>query len=391
MNPRRPALSRAEDAPTSFVPMEAVDEVAGAIRPRLRPFWEVKKGYTYFEAGDVLFAKITPCMENGKQAIAEKLIGGFGFGTTEFHVVRPRENIIATWLHRFLRQRRIRAAAVNAFTGAVGQQRVPPEFLSELVLPIPPLPEQHRIADAIDAAMAEAEAVVRTAEAQRADLERLEFRIFEAAFPVSPLALENGDELDGWTWRLLTDVARLESGHTPSRRRPEWWGGDTPWIALPDIRALDGATAFATGETINNGGLANSSARLLPAGTVCLSRTASVGFVTVMGCPMATSQDFVNWVCGEGLNPWFLAYALMASRSWLRELASGAVHKTIYMPTLKALRVCVPSFDEQARIVAHIEHCRAELVASRGAATAQRTAVAALPSVILSAAFRGQL
>lgn len=142
--------------------------------------------------------------------------------------------------------------------------------------------------------MSEAEAACSSAEEQRLELDHLESRIFEAAFPVSPIALESRGAPHGWKWHLLTDVARLESGHTPSRRHPEWWGGDTPWIALPDIRALDGTTAFETTETVNAAGLANSSARLLPAGTVCLSRTASVGFVTVMGRPMATSQDFVN-------------------------------------------------------------------------------------------------
>lgn len=182
INPRRPAINRPDDAPTSFVPMEAVDEVAGVASPRLRPYREVKKGYTYFEAGDVLFAKITPCMENGKQAIADNLAEGFGFGTTEFHVVRSGPEVTATWLHRFLRQPRIRAAAANAFTGAVGQQRVPPAFLSELALPFPPLPEQRRIADAIDAAMAEAEAAARVAEAQQVGLERLRICVLNAAF-----------------------------------------------------------------------------------------------------------------------------------------------------------------------------------------------------------------
>jgi len=101
INPRRPALDRVDDTPTSFIPMEAVDEVAGLVRPQVRPYREVKKGYTYFENGDVLFAKITPCMENGKHAIAEGLIDGFGFGTTEFHVIRPGPEVIATWIHLY--------------------------------------------------------------------------------------------------------------------------------------------------------------------------------------------------------------------------------------------------------------------------------------------------
>src|SRR5262245_16580597 len=146
---------------------------------------------------------------------------------------------------------------------------------------------------------------------------------------------------DGWRWRKLTELARLESGHTPSRRHPEWWGGSIPWIALPDIRRLDGKIAQETAEYVNELGLENSSARLLPAGTVVLSRTASVGFVTIMGRPMATSQDFVNWVCGSDLDPTFLALLLRASRGYIRSLASGAVHKTVYVPAVKAFKVCV--------------------------------------------------
>src|SRR5439155_1330918 len=111
----------------------------------------------------------------------------------------------------------------------------------------------------------------------------------------------------GWAWHTLTDLARLETGHTPSREHPEWWQGSIPWIALPDIRKLDGKIAFEASEYTNAEGIANSSARVLPAATVVLSRTASVGFVTIMGREMATSQDFVNWVCGPELDPHFLA------------------------------------------------------------------------------------
>ena len=120
-------------------------------------------------------------------------------------------------------------------------------------------------------------------------------------------------------WIRLKDVARLESGHTPSRRRPEWWGGDVPWLALPDIRKLHGKYAYETAENTNDAGLANSSARLLPIGTVCVSRTASIGFVTLLGRPMATSQDFCNWICDpDRLDPDFLMYAFMAAQKHLQ-------------------------------------------------------------------------
>jgi hypothetical protein len=123
-----------------------------------------------------------------------------------------------------------------------------------------------------------------------------------------------------WNWHLLTRLARLESGHTPSRNHPEWWGGDIPWISLPDIRELDGRTTQQTRERTNQLGVANSAARVLPVGTVVMSRTASIGYVTIMARPMATSQDFVNWVCGPELVPEFLAY-LFASFSVLHSVA----------------------------------------------------------------------
>ena len=191
----------------------------------------------------------------------------------------------------------------------------------------------------------------------------------------------------GWQWKAITDVARLESGHTPSRRHPEWWGGDVPWIALPDIRALDGKLSFNTAEYTNKLGIANSSARVLPTHTVVMSRTASVGFVTLMGRPMATSQDFVNWVCGPELDPFFLAYALRASREYIRGLASGAVHKTIYMPTLHSLQVCMPPIQDQRRIVSELDAKLAEADRLRSALMARRVQVEKLPSAILRNAF----
>src|SRR6476661_4585536 len=151
------------------------------------------------------------------------------------------------------------------------------------------------------------------------------------------------DAPDGWVWQKLTDLARLESGHTPSRKVPEYWGGDVPWIGIRDATGNHGREIFDTAENTNELGIANSSARICPAGTICLSRTASVGYVVKMGRPMATSQDFVNWVCGERLNPDFLKYALLSETRALRMFAVGSVHPTIYFPEVKAFHICAPA------------------------------------------------
>jgi type I restriction enzyme S subunit len=164
-----------------------------------------------------------------------------------------------------------------------------------------------------------------------------------------------GDAPDGWSWQKLTDLARLESGHTPSRKVPEYWGGDVPWIGIRDATGNHGREIFDTAERTNELGIANSSARICPAGTICLSRTASVGYVVKMGRPMATSQDFVNWVCGDALNPDFLKYALLSETRALRMFAVGSVHPTIYFPEVKAMHLAAPSRREQDRIVSVLQ------------------------------------
>ena len=191
-----------------------------------------------------------------------------------------------------------------------------------------------------------------------------------------------------WVSCPILDVARLESGHTPSRRHPEWWGGHVPWLALPDIRKLHGKVAHATTENTNEAGLRNSSARLLPVDTVCVSRTASVGFVTMLGRPMATSQDFCNWICNaERLDPEFLLYAFMASQDYLRELGSGAVHKSIYMPTIKSFHICAPALAEQRRIAGTLRGQLAAAEALQTLLTERQAEIECLPQRILAAAF----
>ncbi len=156
---------------------------------------------------------------------------------------------------------------------------------------------------------------------------------------------------DSWAWTPLGTVAQLESGHTPSRRQPEYWNGGVPWIAIKDAVDGHGRTITDTYQHVSNLGLANSSARLLPERTVCLSRTASVGYVVVMGKSMATSQDFVNWVCGPSLEPDYLKYILLAERDSLLRFASGTTHQTIYYPEAKAFHVLLPPVDEQRAIL----------------------------------------
>ena len=180
-----------------------------------------------------------------------------------------------------------------------------------------------------------------------------------------PISRKQHDAPDGWKWARLVDVASLESGHTPSRNRTEWWGGDVSWITLGDIRKHDGKMIYETEENTNELGLANSSARLLPERTVCFARTASVGFATIMGKEMATSQDFVNFVCGPEILPEYLLYSLLASREWLLSIANGSTHKTIYYPVVKSLFVAIPPLNIQEKFT-HLFNLQQQSTGSMG-------------------------
>lgn len=163
----------------------------------------------------------------------------------------------------------------------------------------------------------------------------------------------------GWQWVPLTKIARLESGHTPSRSRPEWWGGDVPWMGLVDARVHNNGVIHETIQTTNQQGLANSAARLLPAGTVCFSRTASVGYVVIMGRPMATSQDFVNWVPSDAVSSRWLQLVLIAERPAIGRFSKGAVHQTIYYPAWLSMHIALPPLSEQSRIVERVDELMA--------------------------------
>lgn len=203
LNPRRPFLVRDENSRTTFVQMSSVDEVQGIIQTvEQRPYSEVKKGYTYFGEGDVLFAKITPCMQNGKHAIARNLIDGIGFGSTEFHVIRPGPKIIAEWVYLFIRQPVVLHAAERTFTGAVGQQRVPDSFLANLEIPLPPLAEQKRITKILNEKMSAIEEARIAADEQLKAADFLASAYLREEFP------EPGSELPkGWgmgeAWRCV--------------------------------------------------------------------------------------------------------------------------------------------------------------------------------------------
>ena len=152
VNPKRVDINALKDElPVTFIPMQAVSDVLGVInQPQERCLGEVKKGYTNFRRDDVIFAKITPCMENGKSAIVGQLINDIGFGSTEFHVLRCMDKLNNKYLYHLVRSQFFRDEAQSVMTGAVGQQRVSKNFIEDYEIKLPTLQEQHEIVRLID-------------------------------------------------------------------------------------------------------------------------------------------------------------------------------------------------------------------------------------------------
>lgn len=230
LNPRRSEIIRTDDAPTTFLPMPAIGEAgAGIMKPEIRRYAEVRRGYTFFAEGDVLFAKITPCMQNGKHAIARNLLDGVGFGSTEFHVLRPGSEILSEWILHFLLQPKVSAEAERHFTGAVGQQRVPESVLASMEIPLPPVNEQRRIAARLREQMVKVESARAAVEHQLDAAQKLPAALLRAVF-TSPAAQR-------WPRRKLGEVIQPRNDIIHPRNKPT---GKATFVGLEHIEPSTG-------------------------------------------------------------------------------------------------------------------------------------------------------
>ncbi|MBK1732782.1 hypothetical protein CKO41_13530 [Thiococcus pfennigii] len=351
----------------SFVPMDAVGEYGGLKLEEVRELQEVYNGYTYFADGDLCIAKITPCFENGKGALAEGLTNGVAFGTTELHVVRAGPSIDRRFLFYVSIADDFRKLGESEMYGAGGQKRIDESFIKDWMPPLPPLDTQRRIARFLDEKTARIDALIekkralldRLAEKRQALITRAVTKGLNPDAPLKPSGIDwLGDIPAHWEKGNIRRFAQMKTGHTPSRSKPDYWDECTiPWFTLADVWQLRDGTRWyleETAEKISEMGLANSAAELLPAGTVVFSRTASIGFSGIMPQPMATTQDFWNWVCGPKLTSEYLLLLFRSMRQKFEESTSGSTHKTIYQGIAAGLEICVAPIEEQREIASFV-------------------------------------
>ncbi len=283
------------------------------------------------------------------------------------------------------------------------QDNLNAEQVRSFVVPQPPLVAQRAIADYLDRETAQIDAFIAKSqelitlltERRSAFIARSVSRGVRDGGPLKSSGTEWATEVPlHWQVGNIRRFASMKTGHTPSRQHPEYWiDCDIPWFTLADVWQLRQGRRDMdeTSEKISPLGLANSAAELLPAGTVALSRTASVGFAGIMPVDMATSQDFWNWVPGGKLLSAYLWYQFQAMKPEFERLMTGSTHRTIYQADAASFTIIVPPLGEQHEIVERLDSITKRIdgaiaVAHRGVALARERRAA-----LISAAVTGKI
>jgi len=333
VNPRKSEVSGLDPATrVSFVPMADLNENRIAFQPlQEKALSEVSGNYTYFGENDVLLARVTPCFENGKAGIARCLTNGIGFGSSEFHVLRPDERALPEWIYFCVMHSQFRDSGIARMTGTGGLQRVPREFVMQYQIPLPPMDVQQGI-------VAEIEGYQKVIDGARAVVENYQPHIH--VDPEWPM-VELRDLCDG-----------ILSGGTPSTKRKELWQGDIPWITSADIVDIKTAKPrkFITGQAI-----AESATNLIKKGNIIVVTRVGLGKLFRNDFDVCISQDSQGLILRDGFNADFVLYTLKDKVDNFKKVSQGTTIQGVTKKQLSEIEVPLPPLSVQNKIVAEIE------------------------------------
>lgn len=452
INPATARLTGDDATPVNFVPMRAVEpEGGGLANPEVRPYGEVKKGYTSFLSGDVIMAKITPCMENGKTTAVPDLPGKLCFGSTEFHVIRAEDGVQPKWISNFLLQHEVRRVAQRQMTGGVGQMRVPASFLQGLQIPVAPIAEQQRISDALDELLSDLDAGVEALQRAQAKLalyrasvlkaavqgdltaewrkqhpdaepasvllqrilverrqrwEQEQVRKFKAAGktppanwkakykePVAPDTTNLPELPKGWCWTTVEMLAPVTSGQTPSNMpMADEENSEMAWFRVADMN-VEGNETWMT-----NGGLRLTHATWKQLGLKAIPAD-SIVFPKRGGAIATNKKRRLRFSAGCDLNIMAVSPSGgIANFLWtwfqtlnLAKLSDGSNVPQINNPDIALLPVPLPPEKEQGIIVESVEDQLSVIDHIEADLRAKVRTAASLRQSVYRHAFTGQL
>ena len=394
LNPR---FQTDDETEVGFMPMAGVPtEFFKPNHYEVKSWKEVKKGYTCFRDGDVLFAKITPCFENSKAAIVQKFPNAIGAGSTEFFVLHPyADNTIEPfYLYSLVKTVDfLKNGAVN-MTGSVGHKRVPKDFVETYNLPLPPLAEQQEIVRQLNLMLAQVEQIKARLDAIPAILKK--FRQSVLADAVSGKLTEEwrgNSDINNWQNKVLGDIATVKTGKTPSRKESKYWeNASIPWLTSS---ATGNSFADNADEFISE--IASKECNLIPfpKGTLLLAMYGegkTRGQVTELlieaTCNQACAAILVNH---DVAHTSFVKIRLLENYENIRKAASGGNQPNLNLNKVREIDIFLPPLDEQIEIVNIVKNLfvYAEKI-EQTFQTAQKR-VNLLTQSILAKAFSGEL
>ena len=338
INPR-PQRDVDESQQVTFVAMASASEDGYLLASEARILSETKKGFTYFDRNDVLLAKITPCFENGKCLRPGQISTDIGFGSTEFHVIRPDgERLDGLYLFYLVWSEQFRFWGEKSMSGAAGQRRVGSDFLKGFEIPLPPLPEQKRIAAILD----KADAIRR----KRQQAIQLADDFLRAVFldmfgdPVS--------NPKGWELLPFSTVGTLDRGKSRHRPRndPALLGGAHPLIQTGEVANSRGYIKEYSA-TYSDLGLAQS--KKWDAGTLCITIAANIAKTGILTFPACFPDSVVGFIPNKHVTVEYVQHWLGFLQKNLEENAPQAAQKNINLEILRGLLIPVPPKSEQEK------------------------------------------
>ncbi|WP_287819712.1 restriction endonuclease subunit S [Achromobacter sp.] len=437
VNPRVDKASIPDDLPVSFVPMPAVGAADGTIHvEETRPASKVKKGFTAFLEGDVLFAKITPCMENGKMAVVPALVNGYGFGSTEFHVLRPKPGMDAKYLYYYVSSQSFRREAERHMTGAVGQRRVPTTYLKECKIPVAPLDQQKRIVAEIEKQFSRLDEAVANLKRVKANLKRYKAAVLKAAVsgrlveteaelarregrsyetggqllqriletrrsqwkgkgkykePAAPDTTDLPELPEGWVWASLDELSDVVRGGSPRPAGdPRYFGGPVPWITVGPLTADESDYLHRVPEGLTFEGKERS--RYIEPDTLLLTNSGATLGVPKISLIGGCINDGVAALLGVGYPlKRYLVNFLRTKTMTLRRINQGAAQPNLNTSIIKAMIVPLPPEAEQHQIVAEVDLRLSLLRETEAQVDANFRRAERMRQSILSRAFSGEL
>ncbi len=380
INPRAPKHI-ADDDDVAFVPMSAVSEDGSLGEHRTRTYAEVKKGYTYFERGDVLVARITPCFENGKAALVDNLVEPIGFGSTEFHVLRPGPELHGKYLFYMLWNEKFRTVATGGMTGSAGQKRVPAELLRRTEIRLPPLDEQRRIAAILD----NADALRQKRKRAIALLDSLTQSIFLEMF---------GSQDEGWPTATIGEVgSNIRTGPFGSQLlHSEFVDQGIAVLGIDNV--VQNTFGWAKPRFITEKKYSSLKRYKVHPGDVLITIMGTIGRCAVVPDDVVDAINTKHLCCitpdtGRVLSD-YLRATFLGHPDVLRQLGAqskGAIMDGLNMGTIKGLQIPIPPLALQQRFSGAI----AAISATLNSATELQRAAEALFSSLQHRAFSGQL